>query len=80
MLGFIKNKAIAAGAVLIGGLAVAAFGFSNVVATLYPVIGAIGLLYIACNCWFLIRTRAKHKVKTKLRKVKKAVKRAKRSA
>ena len=80
ILGFFKNKILSAGAVLIGGLIVGAFGFSNVVGTLYPIIGAVGILYIACNCWFLIRTRVKRKVKTKAKKIKTAVKRRGRGA
>lgn len=80
VLGFFKNKILSAGAVLIGGLIVGAFGFSNVVGTLYPIIGAVGILYIACNCWFLIRTRVKRNVKTKAKKIKTAVKRRGRGA
>ena len=80
VLGFFKHKILAAGAVLVGGLTVGAFGFSNVVGTLYPIIGGVGLLYIACNCWFLIRTRVKRKVKTKAKKIKSAVKRQRRKA
>ncbi|MDE6029740.1 MAG: hypothetical protein K2F90_05440 [Clostridiales bacterium] len=68
--GFIKNKFISAGVVLVGGLAVGALGFTSVVNMLYPITGAIGLLYIACNCWFLIRTRVKTKVKRKARRIK----------
>ena len=65
---------------LIGGLAVGALGFSNVVSVLYPVIGGIGILYIACNGWYLIRTRVKRKVKTKAKKIKSAVKRRKKNS
>lgn len=70
ILGFFKHKIIAAGIVLVGGLVVGAFGFTNVVSTLYPIIGVVGLLYLACNCWFLIRTRVKRKVKKKARRIK----------
>lgn len=80
ILVFFKHKAIAAGIVLIGGLAVGALGFSNVVSVLYPVIGVIGILYIACNGWYLIRTRVKRKVKTKAKKIKSAVKRRKKNS
>ncbi len=75
LCGFIKHKFIAAGAVLIGGLFVGAFGFSGVVGKLYPIIGAIGILYLICNGWFLIRTRVKRKVKRKARHIRSAVKR-----
>lgn len=68
--GFIKYKWVAAGIVLVAGLLVGAFGFSNVVDKLYPVIGGIGLLYLACNCWFLFKTRVKRKVKAKVRRLK----------
>lgn len=67
--GFIKHKWVAAGMVLVTGLVVGAFGFSSVVGVLYPVIGAIGVLYLACSCWFLFRTRAVRGAKRKLRKV-----------
>ncbi|MCH5165614.1 MAG: hypothetical protein J1G01_04365 [Clostridiales bacterium] len=70
VLGFFKHKIIAAGTVLVGGLIVGAFGFSNVVGTLYPIIGIIGLLYLACNCWYLIRTRVKREVKRKAKRLK----------
>lgn len=75
--GFIKYKFIAAGIVLIGGMAVGLFGFSNVVGKLYPVIGIIGLLYLACNCWYLIRTRVKRKVKIKGKRLKSKIFKAK---
>ncbi|MCH5154689.1 MAG: hypothetical protein J1F71_05705 [Clostridiales bacterium] len=68
--GFVKHKLISAGIVLIGGLAVGALGFTSVVGLLYPITGAIGMLYILCNCWFLIRTRVKRKVKKKARRIK----------
>lgn len=74
--GFIKSKLLSAGIVLVGGLAVGAFGFSNVVDTLYPIIGGIGALYIVCNCWYLVRTRAVRKVKKKARRIKKKVRAA----
>lgn len=67
ILGFIGHKAISAGIVLVGGMLVGAFGFSNVVGTLYPVTGIIGLIYLACNVWYLIKTRVKRKVKRKLK-------------
>lgn len=73
--GFIGKKIISAVAVLIGGLVVGAFGFSNVVGALYPIIGGVGLLYLACNCWFLFRTRVRRKVKRKVKKIKTAVNR-----
>ncbi|MDE6401944.1 MAG: hypothetical protein K2L54_04950, partial [Clostridiales bacterium] len=72
---FFKHKITAAGIVLVGGLIVGAFGFSNVVGTLYPIIGIIGFLYLSCNCWFLIRTRVKRKVKIKAKRVKSKLKR-----
>lgn len=74
--GFINSKTISAGIVLIGGLAVGALGFTSVVGLLYPITGAIGIIYIAFNCWFLIRTRVKSKVKRNTRKIKTKVKRA----
>ena len=74
VLGFVKHKLIAAGAVLIGGLAVGAFGFSNVVGTLYPIVGIIGILYPVCCCWFLIRTRVKNNVKKKARRIRTRIK------
>ncbi len=73
LLGFIGNKPLSAGIVLVGGLAVGAFGFSSVVDTMYPIIGGIGALYILCNCWYLVRTRVKRDVKRKARKVKRGV-------
>lgn len=54
---FFSSKMTAAGIVLVGGLLVGAFGFSNVVGTLYPVMGVIGMLYLCCNCAFLLRSR-----------------------
>lgn len=68
--GFIGKKAISAFSVLAVGMIVGAFGFSNVVGALYPIIGGVGLLYLACNCWFLFRTRVKRKVKVKVKRVK----------
>ncbi len=68
VLCFFKHKITAAGLCLVGGLLVGAFGFSGVVGTLYPIIGGIGILYIACNAWFLVRTRVKRKVKNKIGK------------
>ena len=76
VLGFFKHKIIAAGTVLVGGLFVGAFGFSNVVGTLYPIIGIIGLLYLACNCWYLIRTRVKREVKRKAKRLKSKISKA----
>ncbi len=73
--GFIKSKLLSAGIVFIGGLAVGAFGFSAVVETLYPITGILGILYLVCNCWFLIRTRVKRDVKRKARKFKSKIKR-----
>lgn len=64
--GFIKYRYVAAGIVLIAGLFVGAFGFSNVVDKLYPIIGAVGLLYLACNSWYLVKSRVKRKVKRKV--------------
>lgn len=78
--GFIKHKWIAAGLVLIAGLLVGAFGFTGVVGVLYPIIGAIGILYLACNCWFLIRTRAVRRVKRKVHKAKADARRVKSAA
>lgn len=69
VLGIFKYKIVAAGVVLIAGLVVGAFGFSAVVETLYPVTGILGMLYLACNLWYLIRTRVKRKVKTKAKRV-----------
>lgn len=73
LLGFIGNKPLSAGIVLVGGLAVAAFGFSSVVDTMYPIIGGIGALYIFCNCYYLVRTRVKREVRKKARRVKRGV-------
>lgn len=70
LLVFVKHKLITAGIVLICGVLVSSFGFSNVVGRLYPIVGAIGMLYIAVNGWFLFKTRVKRKVKTKVRRVK----------
>lgn len=75
MVSFIKHKVIAAGIVLIAGLLVGAFGFSSVVGTLYPIVGAIGILYLACNGWYLFKTRVKRRVKRKARAVKRRVNR-----
>lgn len=61
VLGFFKYKLIAAGVVLIAGLTVGAFGFSAVVETLYPVTGILGMLYLACNLWYLTRGRVKRR-------------------
>lgn len=73
--GFFKHKMIAAGIVLVGGLTVGAFGFSNVVGTLYPIIGTIGMLYLACNAWFLLKSRVKRKVGIKAKRVRAKIKR-----
>lgn len=70
----IKNKVVAAGSVLVGGLTVGAFGFTNVVSGLYPAIGVIGLLYLACNLWYLIKIRLKRNIGKKARRVKRGVK------
>lgn len=71
--GFIKYKIVSAGLVLIGGLLVGAFGFSTVVGKMYPIIGAVGIVYLACNVWFLIRTRIKRNVKRKVKRAERAV-------
>lgn len=76
LLGFFKHKIISAGAVLALGLSVGALGFSSVVDTLYPVIGGIGMLYLLCNAWFLVRTRVKRKVKVKAKRLKSKISRA----
>lgn len=80
LCGFFKHKITAAGAVLVGGLFVGAFGFSGVVGTLYPIIGGIGIAYLAANAWFLIRTRVKRKVKRKIKYCKRKLRRQKRGA
>lgn len=72
---FIKHKCLAAGIVLVVGLLVGAFGFSNVVDRLYPIIGGIGLLYLACNGLFLIKTRVKRNIKRKVVCAKRKLKR-----
>lgn len=74
--GFVGIKWISAGIVLVGGLAVGALGFTSVVGMLYPITGAIGMIYLVCNGWFLIRSRIKTKVKKKARRIKKQIKRA----
>lgn len=74
LLVFVKHKIITAGLVLIGGMLVGAFGFSTVVGRLYPIVGAIGVLYIAANGWFLFKTRVKREVKKKVKRVKKVIK------
>ncbi len=74
---FIKNKIISAGIVLVAGLIVGAFGFSNVVGKLYPIIGGIGIAYIAANTVFLVKTRVKRKIKRGARKLKTKVAKAK---
>lgn len=56
LAGFIKNKALAAGTVLLGGLFVGAFGFSGVVDVLYPVTGCIGVVYISACLLYLVRS------------------------
>lgn len=66
--GFIKNKFIATCGVLIVGLGVGALGFSNVVGSLYPLMGALGIVYIACNGWFLIRHRVVRYFKNRIKK------------
>ena len=68
---FFKHKITAAGAVLVGGLGVGALGFSGVVGMLYPIIGGIGILYLACNGWFLVHTRVKRRIGRKINKMKK---------
>ena len=73
--GFIKYKFVAAGVVLIGGMLVGAFSFTTVVSNMYPIIGGIGLLYIAWNGWYLFRTRVKRKIKRKAKRVRSAVRR-----
>lgn len=74
LLGMVKYKWLTAALVLAAGLFVGAFGFSNVVGG-YPIIGGIGLAYIACNIWYLIRTRVKRKVRRDAEKVKAKVRR-----
>lgn len=69
---FISVKTLAAALVLTGGLIVGAFGFTNVVGKLYPIIGATGLAYLACSAWYLIKTRVKRNVKRKAVRVKHA--------
>ncbi len=71
--GFIKYKYIAAGLVLCGGLAVGAFGFGSVVDKIYPVTGVLGLMYIAANGWYLIKSRFKRRVRKKVKWVKSKV-------
>ena len=73
--GFIKHNIVSAGLVLAAGLLVGAFGFSTVVGRIYPIIGGIGLLYLAANGWYLFKTRIKRDVKKKVKKVKSKVKR-----
>ncbi len=72
--GFFKHKIIAAGIVLIGGLAVGAFSFTTVVSNMYPIVGGIGLAYIAWSGWYLFRTRVKRKIKTKAKRIKRKIK------
>lgn len=67
---FVKHNVISAGLVLIAGLFVGAFGFSNVVGRMYPIIGGIGLVYIAANAVFLVKTRVKRDVKRKAKRLK----------
>ena len=74
LFGIVKYKWLTAALVLASGLFVGAFGFSNVVGG-YPIIGGIGLVYIACNIWYLIRTRVKRKVRREAKKVKAKVRR-----
>ncbi len=62
---------------LVAGLIVGAFGFSNVVGKLYPIIGGIGIAYIAANTVFLVKTRVKRKIKRGARKLKTKVAKAK---
>ena len=45
------------------------------VGRIYPIIGGIGLLYLAANGWYLFKTRIKRDVKKKVKKVKSKVKR-----
>lgn len=56
IVAFVNNRLVAASSVLVCGLAVGALGFSNVVNILYPVIGGMGLLYLACNVLYLIKS------------------------
>ena len=74
LFGIVKYKWLTAALVLASGLFVGAFGFSNVVGG-YPIIVGIGLVYIACNIWYLIRTRVKRKVRREAKKVKAKVRR-----
>lgn len=74
LYGFIGNKPISAGIVLVGGSLVGALGFTSVVGMLYPITGAIGILYILSNGWYLVRTRVKRRVKQKTKRIKSAVK------
>ncbi len=70
IIGFIKYPVIAAGIVLIAGIAVGLFGFSTVVGRIYPITGAIGLVYLAFNLVYLIKSRVKRKVRLSVKKVK----------
>lgn len=75
IIGFIKYKVIAAGIVLIAGMLVGLFGFSTVVGKIYPITGAVGLVYLAFNLAYLIKTRVKKKVRRGVKKVKTKVRR-----
>lgn len=73
--GFIPSRFFAAGLVLCGGLAVGALSFGTVVSGMYPIMGGVGILYILCAAWFLIRTRVKRRIKKDVGKVKRRIKR-----
>lgn len=73
VVGFIGNKIISAVSVLAGGMFVGAMGFSGVVDTLYPIMGIIGMVYLLCNGWYLVRTRVKRRVKNKAKRIRSAV-------
>lgn len=77
--GFIKYRLVVAGMVLLAGLVIGAFGFSSVVNRIYPIIGGIGFIYIACNGVYLIKTRVRKKAKKLKRVCAKKVKRIKAS-
>lgn len=59
--GVIKNRKIAALAVLIVGLFLANLGFEKVVTLLYPVIGCAGLFYILLGIVYAVRNSERYK-------------------
>ena len=69
----IKNRKLSSLCVLAVGAVLSALGFERVVDALYPVIGVLGVLYVALAAVFFFRDSRKKRAaaKTSKRKIKK---------